>query len=334
MRLDIAMQLKSAIDEQIHTSSPKYRKIKLWPRMAVAASIALAIIIGGYLYLNHKPSKQDTIAYANDVTPGKNAATLILASGKKIVLSDAKNGQLAEEAGVLITKDANGQLSYEIKDQNLTETNRINTLTTAKGETYQVKLPDGTTIWLNAASTLKYPASFARLRHRSVELIGEAYFEVAKDKLHPFVVNSKDQQVEVLGTHFNINSYANEPAIKTTLLEGSVKVSLPKGKHRILEPNQQASFAGAEITVADIDPELAMAWKDNNFIFDNADIGFIMRMVERWYNVRIIYDGPIPEDKFNGAVSRFKNVSYVLRIMERTGKVHFKIDGRNILVSK
>jgi len=307
---------------------------RLWYKVAVAAAV-VAMIAGAGMYLyrqDHKTGAALT-AKTNDVAPGKQGATLTLAGGRKIRLADAADGELASEAGVRISKNSKGQLVYEIQ-QTSSDADRVNTLSTVKGETYQLRLPDGSMVWLNSASSLTYPAALLKDGKRRVTLQGEGYFSVAKDKAHPFVVEARGQQVEVLGTEFNINSYADEPAIRTTLLEGSVKVGTAAA-HRVLKPGEQ-SRAGADggLSVQEIDTELAVAWKNNQFIFDNDNIEYIMRMLSRWYNVEVVYQGSVPTKKFGGAVSRFDHISSVLKILEMTGGAQFKIEGRTVYVSK
>lgn len=338
MRTEDKINLRDQRSEEIFlrivdTPQKTRNVLSLWSKITVAASITLAVITGGYFYYNSPKQVDQVTAHQNDILPGKSGATLTLGNGKKIKLTNASNGKLAEEAGVVVSKASNGQLIYEIKG-NQNAINKFNTLSTSRGETYQVLLPDGTKVWLNAASSITYPANFASLKERRVDLEGEAYFEVAKDKLHPFVVKSGNQTVEVLGTHFNINSYANEPLIKTTLIEGSIKINGKNGQQGILKPNQQAVFSTSQLRIENVDTEVAIAWKNNKFMFDSAPIQEVMKMVERWYNVEIIYEGDAPSDKFNGSVSRFENVSKVLQILQSTKKVHFKIEGRRIFVQK
>lgn len=313
-------------------------KVSLWPRLVAAAVILVVLGAGLFYYNNQRTARVAEGGLARDVKPGGMGATLTLASGQQIRLGDAARGELAREAGVTISKSADGRLVYVLKEGGLSgqDPAATNTLSTAKGETYQVLLPDGSAVWLNAASSLTYPASFAKLDKRRVELRGEGYFQVAKDKAHPFVVVTGRQEVTVLGTHFNINAYADEPAVKTTLIEGSVKVSAVADSQlvKILKPGQQAAFGSHAIQVAAIDPELAVAWKNNQFIFESDDIRYIMRMISRWYNLEVEYVGPVPEDKFGGAISRFENVSKVLIPLEATGNVKFKLSGRRIMVSK
>jgi transmembrane sensor len=308
---------------------------RLWPRIGIVAAVATIIISAGIWFLKN-PAKDpiQQSAYLNDVAPGKKGATLTLANGKKIRLIDAANGELAKEAGVVITKTAGGQLIYEIKDEN-TESDKINMLTTDNGETYQVRLPDGSSVWLNAASTLKYPSSFAKLKERRVELSGEGYFEVSKDKAHPFIVKTAEQEVEVLGTHFNVNAYADEKAVATTLLEGSVKVSSDEKNNKILKPGEQALNKGNTILVKEVDTENITDWKEGDFNLDQVDFRIAMRKIARWYDVEVIYDDNLSNDiQISGWISRSKKLSSVLKFIESSGLVHFKVEGRKVYVSK
>lgn len=308
-------------------------------RIAAAAAILVVVSLGiyYYTYTDHGAGANN---YANDISPGRNKAILTLADGRKISLNDAANGNLAKQAGIVISKTADGQLLYTVEDHSATSKNGAvvyNTIETPRGGQYQVHLPDGTNVWLNAASSLKYPASFTNLPTRNVKLKGEAYFEVAKDKKHPFTVSTELQEIEVLGTHFNVNSYADEPAQKTTLLEGSIALRQSgnnKNNVAVLKPGQQSVLMNNNLKIQDINVKLAVAWKNNKFLFENDNIAYIMRMVSRWYNVEVVYSGDIPDDKFIGAVSRFENVSEVLKTLEYTGKVKFKIEGRRITVTK
>ncbi|QEC78518.1 FecR family protein [Mucilaginibacter ginsenosidivorax] len=303
-------------------------------RISVAASIAATLGVGFYFYQQvNKPIVNNKIAQ-NDVAPGKNTAMLTLANGRKIFLSDAIKGVLAKEAGVKISKTANGQIVYEVQD-NTENSNMINILTTARGETYQVRLPDGTDVWLNAASSLKYPASFASASQRRVTLTGEAYFQVAKDKTHPFIVKTAQQEVQVLGTHFNINSYADEPTTKTTLLEGSVQVKGLHNEHKILKPGDQSVLTATGIEIRNADTEEVVAWKNNEFMFGNDDFRTIMRKIARWYNIEVIYEPSAPVNlQLGGFSSRSRNISTVLKMMAKTGEVRFKVEGQKVYVSK
>ncbi len=305
--------------------STQKRKLLLWPRIvAVAAAVAL-IVLGVYFFSYNKRKDADySHLTSNDIAPGQVGATLTLGNGKKISLNSAVKGEIAKESGISISTD--GQLVYEMKSD-AGDSNGINTLTTAKGQTYILTLPDQSRVWLNAASTLTYTAALMEHGVRRIRLSGEAYFEIAKDKAHPFVVESGDQQVEVLGTHFNVNAYPNEKVFRTTLLEGSVKIS-ENGQTKILAPGNQAAISNGDIKMSKVDTELAVAWKSNNFTFDRLDIKEIMRTIERWYNVEVIYKEEITAGTFWGSVSRFDNISKVLIPLEATGNVHFKIEGR------
>jgi len=336
--MDIWFRQKSSLEAILGSAAnDKSRVVKLWPRIVAAVAAVAFIVIGIYLFRSQTNPAAES-HYANDIKPGTTGATLTLSSGKQIRLTDAVKGELAEEAGVVVTKTREGQVVYEIKGSSA-EPDKVNTLSTAKGETYMLVLPDKSKVWLNAASSLTYAAALNSKGRRIVQLNGEAYFEVAKDKAHPFVVESKGQQVEVLGTHFNINSYPDESVTKTTLIEGSVLVrraELVSGspqKEVILKPDQQALLQAGKVVVADVNPDLYVAWKNNNFVFENNDIQYIMRQVERWYNVEVIYQS-VPTEKFWGSVSRFDNISSVLNILESAGGVHFKLDGRKLYVNK
>jgi len=312
------------------------RTVKLWPRLVGIAAAVTAIIVGTWFYIRQTAPTQKATAHSeitlNDIAPGKQGATLTLANGKKIRLGNAANGELAKEAGLVITKAANGQLIYEV-EKGHGELSKVNTLTTARGETYEVRLPDGTLVWLNAASSLSYATKPNERGERKVKLEGEGYFEVAKDKDHPFVVQTRGQEVEVLGTHFNISSYADDEVEKTTLVEGSIRLS-SGGRARLLKPGQQANIKGAGISVEDVDTDQAIAWKNKEFMFQSESIEGVMKAVERWYNVEVIYVGARTKERFTGGVSRYDNVSKVLDIVEFTGASHFKITGRKIYVSK
>ena len=302
---------------------------RLWLRIAVAASIAIACTIGGYYYfLSEHSINQRSFVLANNILPGKNAATLTLANGKKIALAEAHNGELSEEAGVVITKTSDGQIIYEIKDKGNRQGSKTNTLATARGETYQVRLPDGSMVWINAATTLTYPASFTSLKTRTVELNGEAYFEVSKDKSHPFIVKTAKQEVVVLGTHFNVNSYVDEGQTLTTLLEGSVKIN----GETLLKPGEQAQLSdngSIKVTTANI--EEAIGWKNGFFLFDKDDLPAVMRQISRWYDVSVKYEGEIPKASFDGKVYRNLNLSKVLKVL-KYANVKFRLEGKTIII--
>lgn len=321
----------------------------LWSTVAAAACLILVGSVALYFYssgnLNHNKAVQ---SYVQDVPAGGNKAYLTLADGKKISLTDASSGTLATQAGIKITKTPTGQLIYTIADQQaIGGEDHYNLIETPRGGQYQLNLPDGTKVWLNAASSLKYPVNFSSTKGRKVELTGEAYFEVAKvmikdqglkhkgnrtnaEKIRmPFIVITENQKIEVLGTHFNVNAYKDEPSIRTTLLEGSVKVN----ERVVLVPGEQSSFAGGQLSVKVVNANDVIDWKNGEFVFNKEPLTDILRKVSRWYDVDVVYTSSGPEiPTFSGSVSKFENVSVVLRMLEETSDVRFSIVGKTIRV--
>jgi transmembrane sensor len=307
----------------------KVRSLSQW--YGIAAAIAIFCCVGlGFLHSRLKQKEPQT-AVAYVIKPGGNKATLVLSDGKQVDLLQAKNGVLAQQGLVSISKTADGQLSYSTPVSADTKSIGYNIIQVPKGGQYQVTLPDGTHIWLNSASTLSYPINFNG-KTRNVTLSGEAYFEVAKNKDQPFMVNVNDVVVQVFGTHFNIMAYADEPSINTTLLEGSVKVS--KGRlSQMIVPGQQARISkDIQIVKANIDE--AVAWKNADFLLVNSDIQPLMRKIERWYNVKVVYTGEMPTTHLNGEIPRNTDLKKLLGVLEQMGGVHFKIEQNVIRVSK
>jgi len=307
------------------------------PRIAAAVAIFVLVMGIGYWYLiKSKPDLQQSRTVAEQITPGGNKALLTLADGKQVSLTNKANGELAEQLGVKITKTADGQLIYNTSAiQSQLPKTAFNTIETPIGGQYQVQLPDGTKVWLNASSSLRFPVAFAG-HERRVRLTGEGYFEVATDKRHPFIVKTNQQEVKVLGTQFNINSYTDEESIKTTLLAGSVVVNTTIGNHSVmLKPGQQASLQHNNILkVNKVDLEQSTAWKNGYFKFD-GDLESIMRQISRWYDVDIIYEINANEPMyFGGKISRSKELAAVLKIIESTKSVRFMTEGRRIIVTK
>jgi ferric-dicitrate binding protein FerR (iron transport regulator) len=314
---------------------------KLWPRIAIASAVA-CVVIGAYFFRSSfMPTDKGNTAYvAADIAPGKNGATLTLANGTKILINDALAGNIASQSGVKISKSKDGQIIYEVTDQG-TNKNEYNTLTTTRGEQTQVRLPDGSLVFLNAASSLRYPTSFAKTAQRRVSLTGEGYFEVAKSKSQSFVVSTAKQEVEVLGTHFNINAYGDENAVKTTLLEGSVRVAMLSatgsgtliGNPQILKPGQQSVLDEKGLEVVDVDLDEAVSWQKGYFRFYDEDIATVMRKVSRWYNVEVEYSGEMTKVGFTARITKYSSIKDVLGTLEKTKAVHFKIEGRKVIVS-
>lgn len=304
-----------------------------WAKYAAAASVVLMLSVTLFLMLNPRTNNNRLTVSINDVDPGGNKAILTLADGKKIVLDDASKGQIGTQTGIKITKTADGQVVYNVTgDENTISEPTQNTISTPNGGQYTIVLSDGTKVKLNAASSLTFPNSF-RKSDRVVELKGEAYFEVAKQTGKRFQVLSEGQTVEVLGTHFNVNAYTNEEKIKTTLLEGSVKVLLGQN-NIIISPGQQAlaDKNTASLLKKDIDPEKEVAWINDQFFFDGDDLKSVMREVSRWYDVDVVYTGDIPDKKFFGGIPRNSKLSEVFKILE-LNNVHFKIKGKTVQVS-
>lgn len=332
--LDAVAEVRDKLIHRIREYNEPKKSIKLWPRIAIVAAVFIIIFSIGLLYvLNQQTKPKNPTAHVNDVAPGKEGATLTLANGKKILINDALSGNIANQSGVKISKTKDGQIVYEVLDQK-SDGIHYNTLTTTRGEQISVRLPDGTLVFLNAATMLKYPTSFAKMNKREVSITGEGYFEVFKDKTHPFIVTTANQQIEVLGTHFNVNAYTDEPSVKTTLLEGSVKVN-SNSHSEILQPNQQSTLTGNKITIKEVDTEEIVAWKNNEFLFKDDDFKTNMRKIARWYNVDVIYEDDAPNSfKLGGFSSRSRSLATILKLMEQTGKVHFRIDGKKVYVSK
>lgn len=314
--------------------------VRYW---AVAASVLFFIAAGLYFYSGDKQLSQQGLnvkSKLHDISPGGNRAILTLADGSTIILDSAKNGLLANQGNISIRKDKDGRIVCGMKEPDgISGPAKVvyNSISTPRGGQYRVDLPDGTKVWLNAASTLKFPSVF-NSKERRVELDGEAYFEVnpsqaaGRSAKAPFIVASRGQEVKVLGTHFNVNAYSDEGSVKTTLLEGAVRVvSTGTSESKLLYPGQQAKLGGS-IQILDVDTEQEIAWKNGYFVFDNENVQSIMRKISRWYDVEVEYKGNIQYRKFGGTISKFENVSEVLRIMELTASIHFQVEERRIIV--
>jgi len=319
---------------QVVTIEKKGSVFTLW--MRVAAAVVILFISGTACWVLFKNKDKTTAPVAlssakpSPVLPGGNHAILTLADGTRIVLDSIQNGNIKggnaniNKKGPLLVYD--GSSGFET---NAPVT--YNTLATPRGGQYQLVLPDGSKVWLNASSSIHFPTAFTG-NQRDVELTGEAYFEVAKNKEKPFHVNVKGMQVEVLGTHFNVNAYGDEGNIKTSLLEGSVKIKSGQASG-LLKPGEQAILGGNvnKIEIKKADMSEVMAWKNGLFQFDDAGITTIMQEISRWYDVEIVYQGEIPVRRFEGKISRDAQLSDVLKILELSD-VKFKVEGRTIVV--
>lgn len=344
LRVSMRDAMKPAIDARIaHKNQAWY----LQP-IAIAASVTMILFA---TFLAVSPVKQKKQVLAKDapvqIVPGGSKATLTLADGSTIILEGAKNGVLAMQGNTAIRKTSNGQIIYV--DDNQRESSKVNgsapmnMISTPRGGQYQLTLPDGSRVWLNSASSIRFPAEFDG-NARVVEITGEAYFEVAKvfkvtskvatQERLPFIVRTADQEVEVLGTHFNVNAYTDESETRTTLLEGKVKVSGgSKQLAKILAPGQQSLVLKnkADIDVEEADLESAVAWKNGYFKFNKQDLKTIMRQISRWYDVDVTYAGAVSSDLFVGKIKRSENIADVLRVLE-ISKVNFRFSGKKIIV--
>lgn len=339
------LQNKIELTLELQTGKPQKRLIKKWHIPAAAAIFLLSLT--ALLYWQHNNIKTGTtdIAKANqpikqDIAPGGNKAVLTLADGSQIILDSVASGTISQQGIITIKKLDNGVLAYTVAMDTISKPESsltYNTISTPKGGQYQVTLADGTKVWLNAASSIRFPVKFSGTE-RPVEITGEAYFEVAKNPSMPFKVKAAGTEVEVLGTHFNINAYTDEATVKTTLLEGKVKIT-PTGNNRaatsrFLTPGQQALVdpSGSISINSRADVEEAVAWKNGRFQFNSADLHSILRQIARWYDVDIEYK--INTDPhFTGQITRNENVSKVLEKIKLTGEVTFTVEGRKIIVS-
>ncbi len=329
--------LFEGIITQQHTPLKKLNQQKKfsigwWKYAAAAIIIVMAGVCVYYSFIKSTGSlplvKTPAAKVAKDFLPGGNKAVLTLGDGNTIVLDSAKDGALAVQGNTEIVK-AEGSLTYnqQRKDQAVV----YNSITTHRGGQYQLMLADGSKVWLNAASSIRFPTAFTG-KERLVEISGEAYFEVTKNASKPFIVLVNNMKVEVLGTSFNINSYSDEPYLKATLLEGKISVSINDSKN-ILAPGQQAQLTDNNtLKIVDkVNVDQIMAWKNGVFNFDGADLPTVMRQVARWYDVDIIYKGTVTKEPFKGEISRNVPASKVLQMLEYLG-VRFKIEGKTIVV--
>jgi Fe2+-dicitrate sensor, membrane component len=306
-----------------------------WRKYAAAAGVIMMFAISYYIYNTNQSQTQVTQQHepapTNPVTPGIQRATLTMANGESIFIDSSVQGPLRQVHTTTITNYGN-RLAY-INDGGVEPAQmEYNRLTTAHGEMYSLVLSDGTRVWLNAGSSLQYPVAFNN-KERRVTVSGEAYFEVAKRNGSPFRIKIADgREVEVLGTHFNINAYSNEPVIAATLLEGSIKVWNGK-KQKILEPGQQANWLEDSIVVQqEVNTERVVAWKEGMFLFDGYDLHTIMRQIERWYNIKVTIDPDFPNDVYNGTLPRNSQLTDVLNALKFTSGVNYRINGRMLTV--
>ena len=300
-----------------------------WRKIAVAASVFLMIGLGTLIFFQKSNLAPTVVASKeiNDKKPGKTGAILTLSNGSVIVLDDVRNGLLANQQntaiikkndGIVYTADSNAQTVY-------------NTMTTPRARQYNLQLSDGTKVWLNASSSITFPTSFSG-KERKVSITGEVYFEVAKDKSRPFMVSVNDMQVNVLGTHFNVNAYEDEKSVNTTLFEGSVLIR-KKNVSVLLKPGQQAEKqkSGTIVINNNVNLDQIIGWKNGTFFFENASLEMVLRQLSRWYDIDIVFEKGIKPRIFEGEIQRNLQLSQVLKILENSG-IHLKIEGKTLRV--
>ncbi|OMP79672.1 MULTISPECIES: FecR family protein [unclassified Chitinophaga] len=317
----------SSMQERLQHKEGVVRRMPFLRRAAAAAAI---IVLGASAWYVFKPQRRPLppmeVATVNDVQPGKSGAVLTLANGQVIALDSTGNGVIANQNGTTVTLK-NGSLSYNADKAASVSYNMIHT---PNARQFKLVLPDGTTVWLNAGSSLKYPTAFTG-SDRTVTITGEAFFDVAKDAVHPFVVEVANQmKVQVLGTQFNINAYTDEQQIKATLIQGSIRVN--KGAAAVvLQPGQQAQV-NDDITVnSHINTAQVTAWKDGVFNFDDLGVEAVMHQLARWYDIEVVYEQGIPTSRFYGEIGRNLSLAQVLEGLKLSG-VHFRIEGKRLIV--
>ncbi|WP_346319307.1 FecR domain-containing protein [Chitinophaga sp. YIM B06452] len=327
---EVYARLMEQVGPEVETTPVPVHRVHFMRRWGWAAAVAvLAAGLGAYLLSTRDKSSQPEVAAVNtpDIAPGKNGAVLTLADGSQVELDSLGNGVIATQNGAKVRLQ-NGQVVYDETGE--PAGTAFNTMTTPRGRQFRITLPDDTKVWLNAASSLRYPTAFTG-KERRVEVTGEAYFEVAKNKDKPFLVEvNNTAEVQVLGTHFNINAYANEPAIYTTLLEGKVGV-VSNRQGAMLKPGQQAQISNGIKVADDVDIDKVMAWKNGVFNFEGATLEQFLRQVERWYDIDVEYEKGVPAITFWGKMTRDIPLSGLLVVLQKSN-VHFRLEGRKLIV--
>jgi ferric-dicitrate binding protein FerR (iron transport regulator) len=340
---EIRNRIKFRLDETIGATQIPGRSIgnRNWIMAASAIGLLLLGAASFYFFSGSpdpaKPAISKTVSPAqSDIAPGGDKAVLILANGSSVVLDSTANGTINTQGNIRVLKLNTGQLAYNVEGNTALNAEMVyNTIKTPRGGQYQVTLSDGTMVWLNAASSLRFPISFSD-KNRTVEITGEAYFEVASDKKKPFIVRANNSETEVLGTHFNINAYTDESSIRTTLLEGKVKVRVAGAYSKeelFLKPGQQSVInKNAIIRInRNADLEETMAWKNGRFQFNSTDLQAILRQIARWYDVEVVYQDSV-DLQFTGQLPRNEYASAVFEKLALTGEVKFKIEGKKVFV--
>lgn len=325
-----------AVSAKEFDGSPRVHRVHFLRFRWWAAAVLLAMAFGAWFFMvrpdlaNLSSDSETATNQKADITaPANNKAIITLPNGRVITLDSLQNGLLADQGGVELIKTADGQVAYRQSGSSASNIGPIyNTLTNPRGsKVIDLGLADGSHVWLNAGSSITYPILFNG-KERNVSITGEAYFEVAHQAKTPFIVSKGNMKVSVLGTHFNVNCYDDEPSLKVTLLEGSVKVN-----NTIIKPGQQAVVEGDVTVLNNVDLEAVMAWKNGKFEFSGLSVDQIMRQISRWYDVEVVYEGKVPDYEFVGGTPRQDNLSGTLKVLEATNKIHFRVEGKKVIVS-
>nr|WP_121272097.1 FecR family protein [Pedobacter schmidteae] len=330
---DLDREISGQLFDKISAAVRKPVTFRIWPRIWAAAVAVVVLGVGLFFYQQVQRGKNEPgqNQLKNDVVSGGNKAMLTLSDGKTINLEDAVNGQIGTEGGSVISKTADGKAVYKSAVNVANTINPVmNTMITPLGGTFHLVLADGTGVWLNAGSSITFPAVFSG-RSREVKIQGEVYFEVAHNAAKPFRVLSNGQLIEVLGTHFNVRAYSNEAVSKTTLLEGAVKITAA-GRQSVLKPGQQSVLSADQLELSNVDVHEIVAWKDGYFDFTDANIHTVMREFSRWYNVDIAFAGPVTKDTFTGRLPRSWSLAKVMKMMRSSGSIQLTVEGRRVMV--
>ena len=340
--LDLKSKIYNKITEQDESESDRYdseknKFKKIGTALLFLVVLALAAFFNPNQFRNSNTDETLVVEQPLDILPGGSKAILTLADGRKIELDESKNGILVNQGGIKVHKNSDGIIEYTFSKKETPSSNSLdpaepvfNTIETPVGGKYQLNLADGSKVWLNSSSSIRYPIFFSKNK-REVELKGEAYFEVSKDSKRKFSVRSGIQTVEVLGTQFNINAYSDEKSIKTTLFEGEIRViDLKTNDSKLLKPGEQSNV-DQSIQIRRIDTQTEIAWKEGYFHFKKADIETVMRQLGRWYGVTARYEGNLPKNHFSGAISNNLTLLEVLEILEKSN-IHFRLDGKEVVV--
>lgn len=327
-------KLYKAVTESVDEQPAPVRRLRWW-RVAAAAVFIGMVITAGLLFFNRdsqpsKPEIADGSDAAEKVKPGTDKAVLTLSNGQQIILDSSATGTISQQGNVKVI-NLNGQLAYEGEKNGATAEMLYNTVTTANANQYQLVLRDGTKVWLNAASSVRFPTDFIGST-RMVEITGEAYFEIAHDKAKPFHVKVNGTDIEVLGTRFNVNAYTDEASIKTSLLEGSVKITTGN-KSNMLAPGQEANVTSSgDLSIRSGNVDMSVAWVKGYFQFDQAPLPVIMRQIGRWYDLDIKYEGAVPDRIFKGKIQRSLPLSSILNLL-RKGDIQFRVEGKTLVIT-